>query len=63
MIVLAPPLRAKLAKALERDGVNQTKLALECDEQTMSRAALGIPLRDDVAKRIARIVSKWEVDE
>lgn len=63
MIALSSILRAKLAKTIERVGVSETKACLECDEQTMSRAALGIPLRDDVAKRIARIVSKWEDSE
>ncbi len=60
MIALSRPLRAKLSVAIEQRGVNDVRSALGCDEQTMMRAALGIPLRDDVAKRIAKIVGEWE---
>lgn len=60
MIALSPPLRDILSEAIRTAGVVETKEQLECDEQTMMRAAIGIPLRDDVAKRIAGVVRKWK---
>jgi hypothetical protein len=60
MIALSPGLRGKLAARIERNGVVDVRTALECDEQTMMRAAVGVPLRDDVAKRIAAIVERWK---
>lgn len=60
MIALNIRLRAKLAKTIETHGVVATRDWLECDEQTMMRAAVGVPLRDDVAKRIAAKVEEWE---
>lgn len=53
MIVLNYGDRAELAKRIQRDGVQSTRDWLGCDEQTMMRAALGVPLRDEVARRIA----------
>jgi hypothetical protein len=63
MIALSQQLRAKLAERIQRHGVADVRTSLECDEQTMMRAAVGVPLRDDVAKRLSRIVEKWEVEE
>ena len=63
MIAIKQPSRRTLALAIERDGVVATRERLAVDEQTMMRAALGVPLRDDVARRIDKAVSKWEVDE
>jgi hypothetical protein len=60
MIALNPQLRTKLVTRIERQGVVDVRTALECDEQTMMRAAVGVPLRDDVAKRIAVIVERWK---
>lgn len=60
MIALQPSLQARLAGAVKRHGVTEVRSWLECDEQTMMRAAVGVPLRDDVAKRIALIVDTWE---
>jgi hypothetical protein len=60
MIALEIKLRAKLASTIERHGVNDVLAWLGCDEQTMMRAAIGIPLRDGVAKRIAKVVGEWE---
>ena len=60
MIALNAGLRARLAKAIGEDGVVSVRDQLECDEQTMMRAAMGVPLRDDVAKRIASHVKKWK---
>ncbi len=60
MIALNIRLRAKLTKTIETHGVVATRDRLECDEQTMMRAAIGVPLRDDVAKRIATKVENWE---
>lgn len=53
MIALSDGYRDQLAKRIQRDGVQSTRDWLGCDEQTMMRAALGVPLRDDVARRIA----------
>lgn len=60
MIALSHTLRTKLSGAIEQRGVSDVRSELGCDEQTMMRAALGVPLRDDVAKRIAKIVGEWE---
>ncbi len=60
MIALNREMRAKLAVTIEQRGVVHVRSLLKCDEQTMMRAALGVPLRDDVAERIAEIVGEWE---
>lgn len=60
MISIKQATRDTLSAALRRDGVVATRTKLGVDEQTMMRAALGVPLRDDVARRIDAIVSKWE---
>jgi hypothetical protein len=63
MIALSQKLRRKLSSRIESLGVVDVRTDLECDEQTMMRAAVGVPLRDDVAKRIALAVEAWEVTE
>lgn len=63
MIALKQPSRSALAIAIAADGVSATRQRLGVDEQTMMRAALGVPLRDDVAHRIDAEVSKWEVEK
>jgi hypothetical protein len=63
VIALNQRLRAKLSKTILSAGVVETRAVLECDEQTMMRAAVGLPLRDDIAKRIAAVVDKWETTE
>jgi hypothetical protein len=63
MIALAQNLRTKLAESIRRHGVSDVRSWLECDEQTMMRAAIGVPLRDDVAKRLAAVVEQWETAE
>jgi len=60
MIALSPALQVVLAEAIRTAGVVATKDQLECDEQTMMRAAVGVPLRDEVAKRIAQTVKRWK---
>jgi hypothetical protein len=60
MIALSPKLRSKIVDRLQRHGVVDVRGWLGCDEQTMMRAAVGVPLRDDVAKRISRVIEKWE---
>lgn len=60
MIALKQPVRDALAVAISANGVVATRQRLGVDEQTMMRAALGVPLRDDVAHRIAAKVSAWE---
>ncbi len=60
MIALSPSLQAVLAEAIRTAGVVATKDQLGCDEQTMMRAAVGVPLRDEVAKRIAQTVKRWK---
>lgn len=62
MLALKQHVRDALAKAVATDGVAATRQRLGVDEQTMMRAALGVPLRDDVARRIDAIVSKWEAE-
>ena len=59
MIAIKPPSRRALSLTIERDGVVATRERLGIDEQTMMRAALGVPLRDDVARAIDKAVSKW----
>jgi hypothetical protein len=59
MIALNARLRGKLLEAIPTQGVAAVRDKLECDEQTMMRAAVGVPLRDDVAARIAAKVEKW----
>ena len=63
MIAIKQPSRRALALTIEREGVVATRERLGIDEQTMMRAALGVPLRDDVARAIDKAVSKWEVSE
>lgn len=53
VIALNDGYRDQLARRIQRDGVQSTRDWLGCDEQTMMRAALGVPLRDEVARRIA----------
>lgn len=60
MIALKQPVRDALAVAISANGVVATRQRLGVDEQTMMRAALGVPLRDDVAQRIAAKVAEWE---
>lgn len=60
MIAIGKELRRLLSAAIEQRGVNDVRAELDCDEQTMMRAAIGVPLRDDVAKRIAKVVETWE---
>lgn len=60
MIAIKQPSQRAIALAIQRDGVVATREKLGCDEQTMMRAAIGVPLRDDVARRIDGIVAKWE---
>lgn len=60
VIALNHQLRERLVKAIEAQGVVEIRDKLECDEQTMMRAAVGVPLRDDVAKRIATVVERWK---
>lgn len=62
MIAIKQPSRRALARAIERDGVVATRTLLGVDEQTMMRAALGVPLRDDVARRIDGLVEEWETE-
>ena len=62
MIAINQRLRARLSKRIESKGVVSTRTELGCDEQTMMRAALGVPLRDDVARRIADAVDAWETE-
>lgn len=63
MIALGIRLRQKLQKAILASGVAGARNALDCDEQTMMRAAVGVPLRDDVAKRLALAVEGLETEE
>lgn len=63
MIAIKQPSRRALSQAIKQNGVMATRALLDVDEQTMMRAALGVPLRDDVARRIDDIVSKWEVEK
>lgn len=60
MIALKQQARLALTLAITTDGVVATRQRLGVDEQTMMRAALGVPLRDDVAQRIAAKVVDWE---
>lgn len=60
MIALDAEARAALAATIERTGVVATREQLGVDEQTMMRAALGVPLRDDVARKIGKVVAKWQ---
>lgn len=60
MLTLKQQTRSALAVAIVSDGVAATRHRLGVDEQTMMRAALGVPLRDDVARKIDKAVSAWE---
>lgn len=60
MIALKGEYRREIIGAIELDGVVATRERLGVDEQTMMRAALGVPLRDDVARRIAAAIDTWE---
>ncbi len=63
MIALSLRLRSKLRLVILTRGVVATREELSCDEQTMMRAAVGVPLRDDVAQRLALIVEGIGTEE
>lgn len=60
MLALSQKLRLVLSGAILARGIAEVRSELECDEQTMMRAAIGVPLRDDVARRIKSVVETWE---